>query len=193
MWWLVAAGAAMALSGSAQAMSQAASEKFQRKQAALQSEHQSRISKLNAGMSALERDATMAALQNQALMQGLQDGQQMAKTKATQASSGVALNSKSKYMQRASEKLIHTINMANTELNRVNTLGNLETKKVNALSQSSIHQANANASTILANSINVQDAGWLSIFGTGANAVMQYGTAKAVAGSGTSGSAGGSK
>ena len=154
-----------AFNGAATAMSQAANEKFKHKQAAQISNHQANLSRLAAGTTAYERGLAMRSLENQALAQGLSDGIAMSQTNVAQSATGVALASKSKYMARASQKLMHVINQSNMEINRVTTLGNLEAKKVGLMGDAAIHRGNAKASTILASAINVSHAGQMAFLG----------------------------
>lgn len=155
-----------ALSGASQAMSQAANEKFRLEQAAQTAKHQANLSKLAAGTTAYERGLAMRSLENQALAQGLSDGIAMSQTNVAQSTTGVALASKSKYMARASQRLMHVINQSNMEINRVTTLGNLEAKKVGLMGDALIHNANAKANTILADAINVSQAGQMAFLGS---------------------------
>lgn len=153
------------LSGASQAMSQAANEKFRLEQAAQTAKHQANLSKLAAGTTAYERGLAMRSLENQALAQGLSDGIAMSQANVAQSSTGVALASKSKYMARASQRLMHVINQSNMEINRVTTLGNLEAKKVGLMGDALIHNANAKANTILADAINVSHVGQMALMG----------------------------
>lgn len=179
MWMMVAAVAAMALSGASKGMQQASAEKFRMEQEAQKAKHQANMSKLAAGTTAYERDIAMRSLENQALSQGLADGIAMSQNNVAQSSTGVALASKSKHMGMASQRLMHVINQANMELNRVNTLGNIEAKKVGLMSDAVIHKANAATNTLLADSIDVTQAGWNSVIAIGGQAAMSYGMASA--------------
>lgn len=179
MWMMVAAVAAMALSGASKGMQQASAEKFRMEQEAQKAKHQANMSKLAAGTTAYERDIAMRSLENQALSQGLADGIAMSQNNVAQSSTGVALASKSKHMGMASQRLMHVINQANMELNRVNTLGNIEAKKVGLMGDAIIHNANAKTNSMLGDAINVSQAGWMSLLGTVGQAAMTYGMSSA--------------
>lgn len=191
MWMMIAAVAAMALSGASKGMQQASAEKFRMEQEAQKAKHQANMSKLAAGTTAYERGLAMRSLENQALAQGLSDGIAMSQNNVAQSSTGVALASKSKHMGMASQRLMHVINQANMELNRVNTLGNIETKKVGLMSDAVIHNANAKTNTLLADSIDVAQAGWNSVMSIGGQAAMSYGMSSAAGAAAGSSSAGG--
>lgn len=179
MWMMIAGLTSMALSGAAGAMSQASSEKFRLEQEAQKAKHQANMSKLAAGTTAYERNLAMRSLENQAMAQGLADGITMSKNNVAQSSTGVALASKSKYMGMASQRLMHVINQANMEINRVTTLGNLEAKKVGQMGDAIIHNANAKTNSMLGDAINVSQAGWMSLLGTVGQAAMTYGMSSA--------------
>lgn len=191
MWMMIAAVAAMALSGASKGMQQASAEKFRMEQEAQKAKHQANMSKLAAGTTAYERGLAMRSLENQALAQGLSDGIAMSQNNVAQSATGVALASKSKHMGMASQRLMHVINQANMELNRVNTLGNIEAKKVGLMSDAVIHKANAATNTLLADSIDVSQAGWNSVLSIGGQAAMTYGMSSAAGSAAGSASAGG--
>lgn len=191
MWMMIAAVAAMALSGASKGMQQASAEKFRMEQEAQKAKHQANMSKLAAGTTAYERGLAMRSLENQALAQGLSDGIAMSQNNVAQSATGVALASKSKHMGMASQRLMHVINQANMELNRVNTLGNIEAKKVGLMSDAVIHNANAATNTLLADSIDVSQAGWNSVMSIGGQAAMTYGMSSAAGSAAGSSSAGG--
>lgn len=191
MWMMIAAVAAMALSGASKGMQQASAEKFRMEQEAQKAKHQANMSKLAAGTTAYERGLAMRSLENQALAQGLSDGIAMSQNNVAQSATGVALASKSKHMGMASQRLMHVINQANMELNRVNTLGNIEAKKVGLMSDAVIHNANAATNTLLADSIDVSQAGWNSVLSIGGQAAMTYGMSSAAGSAAGSASTGG--
>lgn len=191
MWMMIAAVAAMALSGASKGMQQASAEKFRMEQEAQKAKHQANMSKLAAGTTAYERGLAMRSLENQALAQGLSDGIAMSQNNVAQSATGVALASKSKHMGMASQRLMHVINQANMELNRVNTLGNIEAKKVGLMSDAVIHNANAKTNTLLADSIDVSQAGWNAVLSVGGQAAMSYGLSSAAGSAAGSSSAGG--
>lgn len=191
MWMMIAAVAAMALSGASKGMQQASAEKFRMEQEAQKAKHQANMSKLAAGTTAYERGLAMRSLENQALAQGLSDGIAMSQNNVAQSATGVALASKSKHMGMASQRLMHVINQANMELNRVNTLGNIEAKKVGLMSDAVIHNANAATNTLLADSIDVSQAGWNSVLSIGGQAAMSYGMSSAAGAAAGSSSASG--
>lgn len=191
MWMMIAAVAAMALSGASKGMQQASAEKFRMEQEAQKAKHQANMSKLAAGTTAYERGLAMRSLENQALAQGLSDGIAMSQNNVAQSATGVALASKSKHMGMASQRLMHVINQANMELNRVNTLGNIEAKKVGLMSDAVIHKANAATNTLLADSIDVSQAGWNSVLSIGGQAAMTYGMSSAAGSAAGSSSASG--
>ena len=191
MWMMIAAVAAMALSGASKGMQQASAEKFRMEQEAQKAKHQANMSKLAAGTTAYERGLAMRSLENQALAQGLSDGIAMSQNNVAQSATGVALASKSKHMGMASQRLMHVINQANMELNRVNTLGNIEAKKVGLMGDAVIHNANAATNTLLADSIDVSQAGWNSVMSIGGQAAMSYGMSSAAGAAAGSSSASG--
>lgn len=193
MWMMIAAVATMALSGASKGMQQASAEKFRMEQEAQKAKHQANMSKLAAGTTAYERGLAMRSLENQALAQGLSDGIAMSQNNVAQSATGVALASKSKHMGMASQRLMHVINQANMELNRVNTLGNIEAKKVGLMSDAVIHNANAATNTLLADSIDVSQAGWNSVMSIGGQAAMTYGMSSAAGFAAGSSSAGGTQ
>lgn len=190
MWAMIAAAAYVALSGASKAMSEAANEKFRLQQEAQKAKHQANMSRMSAGTTAYERDLAMRSIENQALSQGLADGIAMSQNVVAQSNSGVALASKSKHMSLSSQRLMHVINQSNMELNRVNTLGNIEAKKVGFMGDALIHNANAKTNTILADQINVQEAGLNSLIEQGAKNYLQYKTMGGYSGGGGGGNFG---
>lgn len=153
--WMVGVIAANALAGSAKAGASAIAQKYNYKMAAQTAQYKSTVARMNAQVTALERNAQMAALESQALQAGLKDAQVRSATYIQQANQGVALNSASKYQQRASQELMHVISQNNIDAQRVHNLSALENKKVNYMGQAIMEKGNALANNIGASSVNV--------------------------------------
>lgn len=174
VWWVYAAMAVSALAGGAQAKQQAENAKIQLQAQAAQAEFQSKTAKLNAGAIAQNTVTEQQAYESQATIQAIQDGAAMASQRAAQGGSGVYMNSASKYESSASQKYIHTVNMANIETNRTNALAKSRSNLTSQMGNALVSKAQGQAASMIDASIDPWEAWGTAVLTVGAQAGMQY-------------------
>lgn len=173
-WWYIAIMAASALSGGAQAKQQAENAKIQLQAQAAQADFKSKTAKLNAGAIAQNTVTEQQAYESQANIQALQDGFAMASQRASQGGSGVYLNSASKYETAASQKYIHSVNMANIETNRTNALAKSRSNMVGQMGSALVSKAQGEAALMVDASIDPWEAWGAAVISVGAMNGAQY-------------------
>ena len=115
---------------------------------------QAGIAATNADIAGQQLLLNQAKIENKAALAGLQAAQQMASTRVSQAGSGVALNSASSYVVRASQRFSQAVNRANIEQSRVAQLSADQMNIANYVGQYVGKTAEARANTVLADAIN---------------------------------------
>lgn len=171
-----AAIASQVIGGALSAGSQAHQSKMQNQMAANKAKYDARISRLNARSQAFDTVANQIALEQQASQKALQEAAVMAQTRISHAASGVAMDSASKYEVRANQQLMHVAGMANAEMNRVQALNNDQLKVEQYRANALLSQAEAQASSIVADSINPNKQLMLSILTGGLVGANQFGS-----------------
>lgn len=166
--------ALQALGAGYSAKQQAQAEKFRLQQDALNKKYASETAKINASIEAANIVSQQKAVEMQGLMQTMQDGQAMAAEKASQASSGVYLNSASKHEIRASQFLSHQINLNNIESNRVSALTTGRSKIAEQQANALTGAASSYASSIISSSIDPNKAFGLAGLTSLAGSAGQY-------------------
>lgn len=174
IWPFVALTALSALSGGAQAKQQAENAKAQLQAQAAQAEFQSKTAKLNAGAIAQSTVTEQQAYESQASIQAMQDGFAMASQRASQGGSGVYLNSASKYEVAASQKYVHTVNMANIETNRTNALAKSRSNLTGQMGNALVSKAQGQAASMIDASIDPWEAWGTAVLSAGLQAGAQY-------------------
>lgn len=171
-----AAIASQVIGGALSAGSQAHQSKMQNQMAANKAKYDARISRLNAKSQAYDAVANQIALEQQVSQRSLQEAAVMAQTRVSHAASGVALDSASSYEVRANQQLMHVAGMANAEMNRVQALNNDQLKMTQYRANALLSQAEAQASSIVADSINPNKQLFLSILTGGLAGATQFGS-----------------
>lgn len=171
-----AAIASQVIGGALSAGSQAHQSKMQNQMAANKAKYDSRIARLNAKSQAYDAVANQIALEQQVSQRSLQEAAVMAQTRVSHAASGVALDSASSYEVRANQQLMHVAGMANAEMNRVQALNNDQLKMTQYRANALLSQAEAQASSIVADSINPNKQLMLSILTGGLAGATQFGS-----------------
>lgn len=189
---LIVMAAVKALGAGAQAKQQAQAEKFRLEQQELNNRYAAKTSKLNAGIEANAIVAQQQAIEMQGIVQAMQDGAVMAAEAANQASSGVYLNSASKHEIRSSQFLSHQINMNNLETNRIDALTSGRTRVAQHLASAYGYEGAAEAASIIASSIDPDEAFGMGLLMSAVDSGMQYYAMSGYGGgsSGAGGSAG---
>lgn len=172
----VAAIASQVLSSASSAKSQAVASKYQNAMAANKAKYDARIARLNAKSQAFDTVANQIALEQQASQKALQEAAVMAQTRISHAASGVAMDSASKYEVRANQQLMHVAGMANAEMNRVQALNNDQLKVEQYRANALLSQAEAQASSIVADSIKPNKVLAQSLLTGGIGGVAQFGS-----------------
>lgn len=158
MWLPIGVTAFGALASAGQAKQQAQLAKEQYAFKSEQAANEARMAAINAGLAGDQLLYNQAKIEQQAMMQGLQAGQSIASSYVSQAGSGVALNSASKYELRASQRFAQAVNLANTEVNRVKQLTSDQMQIVGYKNQYIGKMAESRANSILSNAINGNEA-----------------------------------
>lgn len=171
----VAAIASQVLSSASSAKSQAVASKYQNAMAANKAKYDSRIAQLNAKSQAYDTVANQIALEQQVSQRSLQEAAVMAQTRVSHAASGVAMDSASSYEVRANQQLMHVAGMANAEMNRVQALNNDQLKMTQYRANALLSQAEAQASSIVADSIKPNRVLAQSLLTGGIGGVAQFG------------------
>lgn len=171
----VAAIASQVLSSASSAKSQAVASKYQNAMAANKAKYDSRIAQLNAKSQAYDTVANQIALEQQVSQRSLQEAAVMAQTRVSHAASGVAMDSASSYEVRANQQLMHVAGMANAEMNRVQALNNDQLKMTQYRANALLSQAEAQASSIVADSIKPNRVLAQSLITGGIGGVAQFG------------------
>lgn len=174
---MAAASIAMnVLSSASGAKSQAIASKYQNAMAANKAKYDARIARLNAKSQAFDTVANQLALEQQVSQRSLQEAAVMAQTRISHAASGVAMDSASKYEVRANQQLMHVAGMANAEMNRVQALNNDQLKMTQYRANALLSQAEAQASSIVADSIKPNRVLAQSLLTGGIGGAAQFGT-----------------
>lgn len=171
----VAAIASQVLSSASGAKSQAIASKYQNAMAANKAKYDARIAQLNAKSQAYDTVANQIALEQQVSQRSLQEAAVMAQTRISHAASGVAMDSASSYEVRANQQLMHVAGMANAEMNRVQALNNDQLKVQQYRANALLSQAEAQASSIVADSIKPNKVLAQSLLTGGIGGVAQFG------------------
>lgn len=171
-----AAIASQVIGGALSAGSQANQSKMQNQMAANKAKYDARISRLNAKAQAYDTVANQIALEQQVSQRSLQEAAIMAQTRVSHAASGVALDSASLHEVRANQQLMHVAGMANAEMNRVQALNNDQLKMTQYRTNALLSQAEAQASSIVADAINPNKALMLSLLTGGLVGAAQFGS-----------------
>ena len=173
---MAAASIAMnVLSSASSARSQAIASKYQNAMAANKAKYDARIAQLNAKSQAFDTVANQIALEQQASQKSLQEAAVMAQTRISHAASGVAMDSASSYEVRANQQLMHVAGMANAELNRVQALNNDQLKMTQYRANALLSRAEAQASSIVADSIKPNRVLAQSLLTGGIGGAAQFG------------------
>lgn len=173
---MAAASIAMnVLSSASGARSQAIASKYQNAMAANKAKYDARIAQLNAKSQAFDTVANQIALEQQASQKALQEAAVMAQTRISHAASGVAMDSASKYEVRANQQLMHVAGMANAEMNRVQALNNDQLKMTQYRANALLSRAEAQASSIVADSIKPNRVLAQSLLTGGIGGAAQFG------------------
>lgn len=173
---MAAASIAMnVLSSASSAKSQAIASKYQNAMAANKAKYDARIAQLNAKSQAFDTVANQIALEQQASQKALQEAAVMAQTRISHAASGVAMDSASKYEVRANQQLMHVAGMANAEMNRVQALNNDQLKMTQYRANALLSRAEAQASSIVADSIKPNRVLAQSLLTGGIGGAAQFG------------------
>lgn len=172
----VAAIATQVLSSASGAQSQAVQSKMQNQMAANKAKYDSRIAQLNAKTQAFDTVANQIALEQEASQKALQEAAVMAQTRVSHAASGVAMDSASSYEVRANQQLMHVAGMANAEMNRVQALNNDQLKMTQYRANAMLSRAEAQASSIVADSIKPSKVLAQSLLTGGIGGVAQFGS-----------------
>ena len=173
---MAAASIAMnVLSSASSAKSQAIASKYQNAMAANKAKYDARIAQLNAKSQAFDTVANQIALEQQASQKSLQEAAVMAQTRISHAASGVAMDSASSYEVRANQQLMHVAGMANAELNRVQALNNDQLKMTQYRANALLSRAEAQASSIVADSIKPNRVLAQSLLTGGIGGAAQFG------------------
>ena len=188
----VAAIATQVIGGALSAGSQAHQSKMQNQMAVNKAKYDARISQLNVKAQAYDAVANQIALEQQVSQRSLQEAAVMAQTRVSHAASGVAMDSASSYEVRANQQLMHVAGMANAEMNRVQALNNDQLKMTQYRANALLSQAEAQASSIVADSINPNKQLMLSILTGGLVGANQFGSMTGMFGQTNASSFGGS-
>lgn len=173
---MAAASIAMnVLSSASSARSQAIASKYQNAMAANKAKYDARIAQLNAKSQAFDTVANQIALEQQASQKSLQEAAVMAQTRISHAASGVAMDSASSYEVRANQQLMHVAGMANAEMNRVQALNNDQLKMTQYRANALLSRAEAQASSIVADSIKPNRVLAQSLLTGGIGGAAQFG------------------
>ena len=173
---MAAASIAMnVLSSASSAKSQAIASKYQNAMAANKAKYDARIAQLNAKSQAYDTVANQIALEQQVSQRSLQEAAVMAQTKVSHAASGVAMDSASSYEVRANQQLMHVAGMANAEMNRVQALNNDQLKMTQYSANALLSRAEAQASSIVADSIKPNRVLAQSLLTGGIGGAAQFG------------------
>lgn len=173
---MAAASIAMnVLSSASSAKSQAIASKYQNAMAANKAKYDARIAQLNAKSQAFDTVANQIALEQQASQKSLQEAAVMAQTRISHAASGVAMDSASLYEVRANQQLMHVAGMANAEMNRVQALNNDQLKMTQYRANALLSRAEAQASSIVADSIKPNRVLAQSLLTGGIGGAAQFG------------------
>lgn len=173
---MAAASIAMnVLSSASSARSQAVASKYQNAMAANKAKYDARIAQLNAKSQAFDTVANQIALEQQASQKALQEAAVMAQTRVSHAASGVAMDSASSYEVRANQQLMHVAGMANAEMNRVQALNNDQLKMTQYRANALLSRAEAQASSIVADSIKPNRVLAQSLLTGGIGGAAQFG------------------
>lgn len=171
----VVAIASQVLSSASGAKSQAIASKYQNAMAANKAKYDARIAQLNAKSQAYDTVANQIALEQQVSQRSLQEAAVMAQTRISHAASGVAMDSASSYEVRANQQLMHVAGMANAEMNRVQALNNDQLKMTQYRANALLSRAEAQASSIVADSIKPNRVLAQSLLTGGIGGVAQFG------------------
>lgn len=173
---MAAASIAMnVLSSASSARSQAIASKYQNAMAANKAKYDARIAQLNAKSQAFDTVANQIALEQQVSQRSLQEAAVMAQTRVSHAASGVAMDSASSYEVRANQQLMHVAGMANAEMNRVQALNNDQIKMTQYRANALLSRAEAQASSIVADSIKPNRVLAQSLLTGGIGGAAQFG------------------
>ena len=167
---MAAASIAMnVLSSASSAKSQAIASKYQNAMAANKAKYDARIAQLNAKSQAYDTVANQIALEQQVSQRSLQEAE------VSHAASGVAMDSASSYEVRANQQLMHVAGMANAEMNRVQALNNDQLKMTQYRANALLSRAEAQASSIVADSIKPNRVLAQSLLTGGIGGAAQFG------------------
>lgn len=140
------------------AKAQAQAQKFQYEMAASRAQFSADMNKLNAQIAASEVTRQQIQFAQQSALQGFQAAQRMANTRVMQSHSGVRMDSTSSQQVRANERFSRAVDMANTELNRIELLNQGQQQVTNYLSQATVNTGEASANSLLGAAISPQSA-----------------------------------
>lgn len=169
MYAVVAMAALTAISSAFSASNAAKQAKLQAELSAMQHEANAEMARMNAAQKRFELVSQSKAYEMQGAIQGFKDGAAMADTRASQASSGVYMDSASSYQVRASQNMMHKATMANIDSNRIYNQTAMMNQALNYETTALIEDAQMSMMSGIASSINPSQAGFMSgalAFGT---------------------------
>lgn len=148
------------------AKTQAAAARYQYESASLRAGYQAEVARLNAQVAASDLVTNQLAMERNAAVQGMQAAKSMAGMRASMASSGVYMNSASKYEVQASQRFSHAVDLSALRENQTHQLGVDQNKIVSYLGQTILQEAAAKANSTLAGTINPGRIGLSTAFNT---------------------------
>lgn len=176
---LVLNSIASGITAGIQARAQASSIKYKYESAALTADYQAKVARANANIAASDLVSNQLAVERNAAIQGMQAAKTMAGTRASMASSGVYLNSASKYEVQASQRFSQAVNLGALQENQANQLAADKNKIASYLGQSILQEAAAKTNRSLAGSINPSGIGVSTAFSTLFSGLNKLATANA--------------